>query len=149
MSTTARTNRRALNRRIPKYVKFTLTNAQILALNGTPITILPAPISTAFVHIVEIVIVTKAAGTAYTIGSNAGIDFKYTNASGAVATGTLPTTGFLDQTTAQVAFSDAAPSGIAVAGAVIVANSKTADVTGTGAPGLSGRIYFRTIPVAL
>lgn len=147
MSTTARTNRRALNRRVEKYIKFSLTNAQILALNGTPITVLPAA-PTGFIHLIERIFVTKAAGTAYTIGSNAGIDFKYTNSSGNVVVTTLPTTGFLDQTTASSASADAAAT-ILTLGAAVVANSKTADVTGTGAPGITGRIYFRTIPLSM
>jgi hypothetical protein len=143
-----RTNRRSLNRRIDKYVKFSLTNAQILALNGTPITVLAAP-PAGYVHVVSKIYCTKAAGTAYTIGSNAGIDFRYTNASGATTVTTLPTTGFLDQTTAQQSFADASNTVIPVAAAAIVANSKTADVTGTGAPGINGRIYYELFPATL
>lgn len=141
----SRTNRKSLNRRIDKYVKVSLTNAQILALNATPIAVLPAPVSTGYVHLIDSVYATKAAGTAYTIGSNAGIDFKYTNGSGAFAIN-VATTGFLDQTTAALSFSDAGTGVLPVAGAQIVAQAKTASPTGTGAPGISMRIYFKTVP---
>lgn len=139
---------KALNRRTEKYVKFTLTNAQILALNATPITVIPAP-GAGLVTVVERVYATKIAGTAYTIGSNAGIDFKYTNGSGTAVVTALLTTGFLDQATAQVATTDAASASIiGVTNAVIVAQSKTAEVTGAG-PAVQLRIYFRTLPAAL
>jgi len=143
----SRTNRKSTNRRIEKYVKVTLTNAQMLTLNATPISVIAAP-PAGFVHIIERIYATKAAGTAYTIGSNAGIDFKYTNGSGAIVTTALPTTGFLDQTTAITSSTDAAATVLPVNGA-IVAQSKTAEVTGTGAPSIQLRIYFRTLPIAL
>lgn len=146
MSTRNDVTMKALNRRIEKYVKTTLTNAQILALNGTPITVLAAPLA-GFVHVIERIYATKIAGTAYTIGSNAGIDFKYTNGSGAVVAN-LPTTGFLDQTGVATSTTDAAASVIPVAAAVIVAQNKTADVTGAG-PAIQLRIYYRTLPTSL
>lgn len=144
----SRTNRRSLNKRIEKYVKVTLTNAQMLALNATPVSVLAAP-PAGFVHIIDRIYATKIAGTAYTIGSNAGIDFKYTNGSGAIVVTALPTTGFLDSTSATQSLADGAATVLPVAAAAIVAQSKTAEVTGTGAPGISLRIYFRTVPSAL
>lgn len=143
----SRLNRKSTNRRIAKYIKVSLTNAQLLAMNATPITVIAAP-PTGFVHIIDRIYGTKIAGTAYTIGSNAGIDFKYTNSSGVVCAN-LPTTGFLDQTTAQQSSTVQTAGLIPVANAVVVAQSKTAEVTGTGAPAISLRIYFRTLPVAL
>lgn len=144
MSTGSRINRKALNRRGEKYVKFTLTSTQILALNGTPVTVLAAPPAT-LVNIVDCIYATvPAQTTAYTIGSNTGIDFKYTSSSGVVAAN-IPTTGFIDGTTGGASYADASASVIPVAGAVIVAQAKTANVTlGTGA--ITGRIYFRTVP---
>jgi len=79
-----------------------VTSAQILALNATPVSIVPAqganlaivPYLTIFKH---------SGGTAYAAIA-AGEDWvlKYTNSSGAQVTGVVETTGFLDQTSAQI-----------------------------------------------
>lgn len=143
----SRTNRRALNRRITKYMKFTLTNAQMLALNGTPITILAALPN--FVHIVDALYLTcPAQVTGATIGSATGMVLKYTNGSGAAASGSAPVTGFLDQTTLTQSFADAAGTALPVANAAIVIQMAGANVTAmTGT--VSGRLYFRTLPAQL
>ena len=140
-----RTNRKSINRRIEKYVKVTISNTAALSLNGTPAVIIPA--LAGFTHVIDTIYATKAAGTAYTIGSNAGFDFKYTNSSGTVAAN-LVSTGFIDQTTIQNAI--ATPVNVvSVGGAQIVMQSKTADVTGTGAPSIVLRVYYRDLPIAL
>lgn len=83
----------------------TLTAAQVLALNGTPIEIVPAPaldtLGTAIV--VRRWMARHAAGTAYA-GIAAGEDLvlKYTNASGAQAAAAIETDGFLTLTTAAI-----------------------------------------------
>lgn len=80
----------------------TVTSAQVLALNATPITIIPAPV-TGYAIVVNKVIIRHGTGTAYA-GIAAGEDLvlKYTNASGAQCSAVIETTGFLDQTTAQI-----------------------------------------------
>jgi len=76
-----------------------ITSAQLLALFATPITVVAAP-AAGFAHIVRRVQMHKPAGTAYA-GIAAGEDLvlKYTNASGAQASGVIEATGFLDSAT--------------------------------------------------
>lgn len=142
-----RTNRKSLNRRIAKYVKFVLTNSQVNSLNGTPITVIPAP-GAGLVTIIDACYCTTVAGTAYTIGSATGMVLKYTNASGTSATGTIAVTGWLDQAAGGQSFGDAATAVIPVANAAIVANMLTANVS-AGASPVSLRIYYKTLPAAL
>lgn len=79
-----------------------VTNAQVLALNATPITIINAMgVGTAIIpYLFE---VRHNGGTAYG-GIAAGEDLvlKYTNGSGAICASAMETTGFLDQTTPQM-----------------------------------------------
>lgn len=79
-----------------------ITSAQLLALNATPITVVPAA-PAGIAYILTKAAIRKPAGTAYA-GIAAGEDlvFKYTNASGAQCSSVIETTGFLDQTTEQI-----------------------------------------------
>lgn len=80
----------------------TITSAQLLALFTTPISIIPAPAS-GYAIVINKFIARHAAGTAYSgIASGEDLVLKYTNASGAECSGQMETTGFLDQTTAQI-----------------------------------------------
>lgn len=78
-----------------------ITSAQLLALNATPQTLVPAQGADTLIEFVSAV-VHKPAGTAYA-GIAAGEDLavKYTNGSGAQVNTSLETTDFLDQTTVQ------------------------------------------------
>lgn len=97
----------------------TITSAQLLALNATPKEVLPAP-GSGLAWVVRRWAARKAAGTAYAgIASGEDLTLKYTNGSGAQCAGAIETTGFLDQTTAQVR----------VAGQVGAAAGTPADVT--------------------
>lgn len=80
----------------------TITSAQLLALFTTPIEIIPAPGAGYYIKPKRFV-VTHGTGTAYA-GIAAGEDLvlKYTDASGAECSPQVETTGFLDQTTAQI-----------------------------------------------
>jgi len=80
----------------------TITSAQILALNATPITVLPA-LATGFAYLIDQVTVRHGTGTAYAdIAAGEDWVLKYTNAAGAECSGQIELTGFLDQTTAQI-----------------------------------------------
>lgn len=83
-------------------VTVTVTSAQLLALNATPQTILSAR-GAGMAIIPKRVAIRHAAGTAYA-GIAAGEDLvlKYTDGSGAQCSSVIETTGFLDQTTAQI-----------------------------------------------
>lgn len=84
-----------------------ITSAQILALNATPITVIPAPGANLMIKIVSWS-ARHGTGTAYAgIASGEDLALKYTNASGAVAATVIETTGFMDQTTAQIRLANA------------------------------------------
>ena len=139
---------KASNRRNTKYVKVTLTNAQLLALNTTPITVIPAPGANLTNVIQNVYATCPAQTTGFTIGSATGIAFKYTNSSG-VTSCTLPVTGFIDQTTLQQAATLPASAGhLPAANAPIVAYMAGANVTG-GTGTVSFRIYYATYPAQL
>ena len=109
----------------------TLTSAQLLALNATPITIIPAPPAGQVVLVRGCLAYYFYGGTAYTIGTNAGIGLKYTNGSGQQVL-KLATTGFVDQAADKLEFAtaDATQNGyLVVAAAPIVAQALTAELT--------------------
>jgi uncharacterized membrane-anchored protein len=131
-----------------------ITSAQLLALNATPVEIIPAP-AAGYAHVINRVQVHKPAGTAYA-GIAAGEDLvlKYTDASGAQASSVIETTGFLDQTTAQtrVASFPASVSTTAgdvapVSAAAIVAHLLTGEIT-TGNSPLYVTVSYDTILLA-
>ena len=131
-----------------------VTSAQVLALNGTPVELVPAP-AAGYAHVVKDVIVHKPAGTAYA-GIAAGEDLvlKYTNGSGAQACGVIETTGFLDQTTAQTrtvgrpgSTSTTAADVNPVSAAAIVAHLLVGEIT-TGDSPLYISVTYDTIKLA-
>lgn len=79
-----------------------ITSAQILALNATPIELIPAP-EVGFSYLIDQVTVSHKGGTPY-----AGIAFledwvlKYSDATGNDCSAAIELTGFLDQATAQI-----------------------------------------------
>lgn len=78
-----------------------ITSAQLLALNATPQTIVPAP-GAGYALIFEGALARKPAGTAYSgIAAGEDLSVKYTDASGAEVA-QCETTGFLDQATDQI-----------------------------------------------
>lgn len=100
-----------------------ITSAQLLALNATPQTIIAAP-GPGLAALPRKVLVRHGGGTAYA-GVAAGEDLvlKYTNGSGAECSPHIETTGFLDQTTAQIrAAGDVGAAG-AVGSHVVTANA--------------------------
>lgn len=135
-----------------------LTAAQVLALYATPIQLVPAP-GAGYAVIVKGYSAWTAGGTAYTIGSTSdNLALKYTNASGALAAAITNTTGFLDQTSAQLRY--AGPLGglssaatttediTPVANAAIVANILNANITVGNQP-INIQVFYDIIPVDL
>lgn len=132
----------------------TITSAQLLALNATPVELVPAP-AAGFAHVVKRVTVHKPAGTAYA-GIAAGEDLvvKYTDGSGAQASGVVETTGFLDQTTAETRVVGFPGSTTTTAGdvepvsaAALVLHLLTAEII-TGDSPLYVRVEFDTVLLA-
>lgn len=135
--------------------KAKITSAQLLALNATPQTIVPAPIA-GYANLVNRIAIYKAAGVAYA-GIAAGEDLvaKYTDGSGAQVSSVIETTGFLDQATAQTRY--AGPPGSTsttaadvkpVAAAAIVLHLLSGEIT-TGNQDLIVWTWYDTVPLAL
>lgn len=81
-------------------VKVTLTSAQILALNTTPVTLIAAQGANTYIEVLACVAYLKFNSIAYT-GTNAA-NITYTNGAGAAATGTLAS-AFLDSSSSAAA----------------------------------------------
>lgn len=133
----------------------TVTSAQLLALNATPISIVAAP-GAGLAILPYLILLTKAAGTAYA-GIAAGEDLvlKYTNGSGGQCSSVIETTGFLDQTTAQIRSARAPASTGSTAGdttpvanAAVVLHLLSGEIT-TGNTDLLVRCYYQVIPTAI
>lgn len=106
----------------------TLTSAQILALNATPVEVIAAP-GAGYAIFVTKAVARHAAGTAYTTGAGEDITLKFTNASGAQVITAFDSDGFLDAATAQIR-SSLGLGGTPVANAAIVAHMLVGEVTG-------------------
>jgi hypothetical protein len=133
----------------------TISSAQVLALNATPITLVAAP-GAGFAVVFEGAHVYKAAGTAYG-GIAAGEDLAISYTSGAGEdVGVCETTGFLDQATAQQRYvrpqaaalaagtvSEVAP----VANAPLVASLLVGEIT-TGDSAVKVRVFYRVLRTA-
>lgn len=131
----------------------TVTSAQVLALNATPITLLAAPGANKAI-IFEGGVIHKPAGTAYAgIAAGEDLALKYTDGSG-LEVGECEMTGFADQTTAQSRWirPHTAASGISsivpVANAVLVAHMLTGEIT-TGDSDFLFRLYYRIVDTVL
>jgi len=131
-----------------------ISSAQLLALNATPVQLIPAPPPGKATILLGIQFY-KAAGTAYA-GIAAGEDLavRYTNASGAIVA-ECEATGFLDQTTAQTRYvypvAAAAVAPIAdvtpAAAAALVLHLLVGEIT-TGNSPLLWRAWTRTVDTA-
>lgn len=136
--------------------KTTITSAQLLALNATPITVVPAR-GAGLITMVERWGAYKAAGTAYAaIAAGEDLVLKYTDGSGAVAATPIETTGFLDQAGAHCRWANgtatgdgATPTtgaiGQSAANAAIVAQLLVGEIT-TGTSDLIIIVHYVLVP---
>lgn len=131
-----------------------ISSAEVLALNATPVELVPAPGANKAI-IFEGAVIHKPAGTAYA-GVAAGEDLaiKYTNAAG-LDVGECEMTGFADQTTAQSRFIRPVVQGTApvssftpVANAALVAHMLVGEIT-TGDSVFNVRVYYRVVDTVL
>lgn len=91
-----------MDRRLIKYASVVLTNAQVLALVSTPITIVPAQGTTSITEPLGGVLSFNGIG-AYTINGSNQLKIWYTSRlTGPSASAAITTVGFLDQTSAKV-----------------------------------------------
>jgi hypothetical protein len=132
---------------IGKQTTTTVTTAQVLALNATEQTVVPAP-GAGLAIIPRYFAIHKPAGAAYAgIAAGEDLQFKWTDDSGAVITAIVETTGFLDQTTAQtrtvypVTTASATP-----ANTPIVLHLLTGEIT-TGDSDLHVRTWYDVIEI--
>lgn len=124
----------------------TVASADLLALNATPQTIIPAP-AAGYANILRRALLRKPAGTAYA-GVAAGEDLilSYTNGAGQEVA-RVETTGFLDQATAQVRMVNARSAAAAVgditpvAAAAIVLSLLSGEIT-TGDSNLIVKVWY-------
>lgn len=126
------------------YARVTITPAQMLALNASPVTILPAPGPARYIEYCGGSVVLDYATAAYA-GIAAGEDLviRFTNGSGTIVSNTLETTGFLDQTSDQVRTLNALPTDyVPVVNAPLVLHMTLGEVT-TGDSSLYLNIMFR------
>lgn len=139
---------------LDQFVNVTITSAQLLALNATPITLVAAPgANKALIFLGAMV--TKAAGTAYAgIAAGEDLAIKYTGTAG-LEVGEVEPVGFLDQTTAQFRYITPVVQGTApissflpVANAVLVAHMLVGEIT-TGTSDLKFRVFYRVVPTVL
>jgi hypothetical protein len=134
--------------------KVTITSAQLLALNATAQTIVPAA-PTGFVNVFLGAAIYKPAGTAYA-GIAAGEDLvvKATNAAGQQQSSVIETTGFLDQATAQlryvypIASTSTTAADITPLNAALVLHLLVGEII-TGTSDLIVHTYVRRLPTVL
>lgn len=133
--------------------RVTLTAAQVLALNATPITLVGAPGANKALIFLGATIY-KAAGTAYAaVATDDDLAIKYTNASG-LAVGECEMTGFADSTSAQVRYirpyaAASAESQITpVANSPLVAHMLNGEIT-TGDSDFIFDVFYRIVDTVL
>lgn len=127
-------------------VSYTLTSANILAMNATPVTILAAPGANKVIIVEHIFLKMVTTATQYANGG--AVEFRYTNGSGAKVTADIAAAVI----TATAGTSYTANAGVATSltavanAAIVITNATAAFDTGTGAGVI--RIRFRVIDVA-
>lgn len=136
-----------LDRRLLVYQSVTLTNAQVLALNSTPVTIVPAQGANTFIELISGV-ASYVYGTAvYNINGGRDLALFYTSrAAGPQASATIGSAGLLDQTASGVRyFSGVTTSEMLTVNAAIVLTTLVAANPGTGSAtnSLTIRVAYR------
>jgi hypothetical protein len=139
--------------RLERHVDVTVTSAQLLALNATPIALVAAPGAGRFLAF-ERALIHKPAGTAYSgIAAGEDLSIKYTDAAGTEVS-QIEATGFLDQATAQTRFARAHAAASAnnsivpIENAPLVLHLLVGEIT-TGTSNLLVRVFFRNMPFVL
>lgn len=79
-------------------VEVTITQAQLVALRATPITLVAAPGATKVLHFLGAYFELVYSGTGNNTESTANLGIKYTDGSGVQVNETVECTGFIDQT---------------------------------------------------
>jgi hypothetical protein len=145
-----------LDQQIERHVDKTISTAQVLALNATPIALVAAP-GAGFALVFEGAVIHKPAGTAYGgVAAGEDLGIKYTDGSG-LEVAACEMTGFADQATAQTRFirprTGALAAGtvsdlVVVANAALVAHMLVGEII-TGTSAFIVRVFYRVIPTVL
>lgn len=86
-----------------RYAEVTVSSAEILALNATPKTLVAAPGAGKVLEFVSATAILDYNSAAYAgVGATEDLVIRFTDASGAIVSTTLETTGFIDQTSDQL-----------------------------------------------
>jgi hypothetical protein len=133
----------------------TITTAQVLALAGTPIEIVPAPGAGKAVVVDHALFFLDYNSIAYNgVAAGEDLSLRYTDENGTQIM-QLETTGFIDQTNDELRYvypntdlTDGAVVLIPTANAAVVVNMLTGDIL-TGNSPLIIRAYYRIIPTTL
>lgn len=126
------------------FVDKEITTAQMLALFGTPITVVAAPGADKAIIVDAIVLFLDFNTIGYTVPGTSELSFKYTNAAGLEIL-QLETTGFLDVVAdATRVVKPAVALMNPTANAAVVVQVLIANVTAGNSP-LKIRVYYRTI----
>lgn len=127
--------------------------AEVKTLFSAPKTLLAAPGTHNYYEFLGATVIYESNSAAYeTIGNNMTV--KYTNGSGAAASGTLTGTGFLDQTTTDkiakiIPVAVATTTATSIENQILVLCMATADPCGAGDGVLHAKISYRTIASGL
>ena len=155
-STDGSVNGYGTSNKVQKFLnrKKLITSAQLLALNATPIAVIPAPGAGYYIKVNSWTVI-KPAGTAYAgIASGEDLALKYTDGSGAVAAAVIEATGFLDQATAKTRAANAIGGNVdgvtpgdytPVANAAIVVQLLVGEIT-TGTSPLYIMVDYDVVP---
>lgn len=120
-----------------------LTTAQVLALNTTPVSLISAPGAGKYISIDEIVVKNTFNSIAYT-GANA-LEIRYTDGSGVKLTGDIPA-AFINAAATRVDKVVGVTTAVAVANAAVVAFVPTAN-PGAGNSPLTFDILYRVVSI--
>lgn len=128
----------------------TVSTAEVLALNATPKTLVAAPGAGKLLVFMGAIIALDYNSAAYAgIAAGEDLAIKYTDGSGVIASTTLETTGFLDQTSDQIRTIRPLATDITpVANAPLVLHLLTGEIT-TGNSPLKLTVFYRIVATGL
>jgi hypothetical protein len=130
-----------------KVARVALSAAQLIAMNGAPISLIPAPGAGRAIVVEEIIFKMIRTATAFTGGG--AVEFRYTNGAGAQVTGTLASTVV---TTAGAGTTRNKLNGVEASlvpaenAPIVITNGTAAFATGTGTALVEVRYKIVTLP---
>mgnify|MGYP001559163319 CR=1 FL=1 len=124
-------------------VDVVITSAQILAMNASPVELVPAPGSDKYLEFLGAQAIMDSAVAYAGVGATEDLVVRYTDGSGAIVSTTLETTGFIDQTTDQIRTHKAISTDVTpVVNAALVAQIINGEIT-TGTGTLRYRVRYK------